>query len=204
MGTSLEHGCDSWRSWIEALGPESGLFRLAMLLLVTGHRRTITVSLNGFMRPTFDWRYAFGTGAALGLIILFLRKSVPESPRWLMLRGREEEAGKIRGDIEKKVSEEKGDLKEAEGKPEDLGAGSCAVYHYNRRRHPFRDRLVKTRIAAFWAAGMIKCPRRYISLRFSSDRDMLTSSANSRSLPTGMPIAIRVTRGPSGFSRRDK
>jgi len=44
----------------------------------------------------------------------------------------------------------------------------------------------------------------YISRRFSSERDIVTSSANSRSLPTGMPIAIRVTRGPSGFKRRAK
>ena len=34
--------------------------------------------------------------------------------------------------------------------------------------------------------------------------DIVTSSANSRSLPTGMPIAMRVTRTPSGFSRRER
>ena len=33
---------------------------------------------------------------------------------------------------------------------------------------------------------------------------IVTSSENSRSLPTGMPIAMRVTFMPSGFSRRDK
>ena len=35
-----------------------------------------------------------------------------------------------------------------------------------------------------------------MSRRFSSERDIVTSSANSRSLPTGMPMAMRVTRGP--------
>jgi hypothetical protein len=49
------------------------------------------------------------------LIILLLRKSVPESPRWLMVRGCENEAGRIVGDIEQNVSREKGDLKAPAG-----------------------------------------------------------------------------------------
>jgi len=44
----------------------------------------------------------------------------------------------------------------------------------------------------------------YISLRFSSDFEIVTSSENSMSLPTGMPIAMRVTFIPSGFSNRDR
>ena len=51
------------------------------------------------------WRYAFGIGALLGLGIIFLRHWVPESPRWLMTHGRNDEAEKIVGDIEKAVSE---------------------------------------------------------------------------------------------------
>jgi MFS family permease len=33
------------------------------------------------------WRLAFGLGAALGLAILFIRRDVPESPRWLLMHG---------------------------------------------------------------------------------------------------------------------
>ena len=44
----------------------------------------------------------------------------------------------------------------------------------------------------------------YISRRFSKLLPMVTSSANSRSLPTGMPIAMRVTLTPSGFIRRER
>jgi len=44
----------------------------------------------------------------------------------------------------------------------------------------------------------------YISRRPSMAFHMVTSSANSMSLPTGIPMAIRVTFTPSGFSSFDK
>src|SRR5207302_7385556 len=31
------------------------------------------------------WRFAFGIGATLGLIVIFFRRWIPESPRWLMI-----------------------------------------------------------------------------------------------------------------------
>ena len=40
----------------------------------------------------------------------------------------------------------------------------------------------------------------YISRRPSSARSMVTSSANSRSEPTGIPMAIRLTLTPSGLT----
>ncbi|MDO1529929.1 MFS transporter [Fulvimonas sp. R45] len=47
------------------------------------------------------WRCAFGIGAVLGLGILWLRRYVPESPRWLMLHGRADEAGRVLDAIER-------------------------------------------------------------------------------------------------------
>jgi MFS family permease len=61
---------------------------------------------SGAIPIAFGWRFAFGIGAVLGLIILFLRRSVPESPRWLMLRGREEEAEEIVGMIERSIEKD--------------------------------------------------------------------------------------------------
>jgi MFS family permease len=43
------------------------------------------------------WRAAFGLGALLALAILFVRRHVPESPRWLMIRGRHAEAERVVG-----------------------------------------------------------------------------------------------------------
>lgn len=53
------------------------------------------------------WRFAFGIGGVLGGAVLLLRLGVPESPRWLMLRGHEEGANRVVEDIEAKAS--KGD-----------------------------------------------------------------------------------------------
>jgi MFS family permease len=75
------------------------------------------VLLNSGIAPVnLGWRFAFGTGAVLGLGVLVLRLAVPESPRWLMLRGKEEDADRIVSDIEKKVSKQQNSrLPEPEG-----------------------------------------------------------------------------------------
>ncbi|MBN9516677.1 MAG: MFS transporter [Alphaproteobacteria bacterium] len=54
--------------------------------------------------PDMGWRVAFGSGAVLGLVILYLRRFLPESPRWLMLHGRPREAEQVIGEIEARIA----------------------------------------------------------------------------------------------------
>ncbi|EDP75284.1 Major facilitator superfamily (MFS_1) transporter [Hydrogenivirga sp. 128-5-R1-1] len=45
--------------------------------------------------PEWGWRFAFFLGGVIALLIVWVRRSVPESPRWLLSKGMDEEAEKI-------------------------------------------------------------------------------------------------------------
>jgi MFS family permease len=53
--------------------------------------------------PDFGWRLAYLAGACLGLVVLVMRMWIPESPRWLMIHGRPDQAHAIVDDIERSV-----------------------------------------------------------------------------------------------------
>jgi MFS family permease len=76
------------------------------------------------------WRLTFGLGAVLGLSIMIVRRHVPESPRWLFIHGREEEAEALVGQIEHDIEEETGqELPEPEG----------SIRVRQRKTIPFRE-----------------------------------------------------------------
>ena len=59
--------------------------------------------------PNIGWRIAFGLGAVLGLGILLVRRNVPESPRWLFIHGRNEQAEELVDEVEREIEEETGE-----------------------------------------------------------------------------------------------
>jgi MFS family permease len=76
------------------------------------------------------WRLAFALGAFLGVAILLVRRHVPESPRWLFIHGREEEAEQIVGRIEDEVREQTG---------QELEEVDDTLKVRQRQRIPFRE-----------------------------------------------------------------
>ncbi|MGV0836417.1 MFS transporter [Mycolicibacterium thermoresistibile] len=79
--------------WLGAAAGAAG----ALLLLNTA-----------FFPLDVGWRLAFGIGALFGLVVLVVRRNVPESPRWLFIHGHEDEAERIVRDIEAATHSETG------------------------------------------------------------------------------------------------
>ncbi|TMK27030.1 MAG: MFS transporter [Actinobacteria bacterium] len=67
------------------------------------------VALNTSVFPLdVGWRLCFALGALLGLGVLLVRRNVPESPRWLFIHGREDQAEQVVKGIEQEVRQQTG------------------------------------------------------------------------------------------------
>jgi MFS family permease len=92
--------------------------------------------------PEIGWRAGFVVGGALSLVVLVLRRWVPESPRWLMTHGRPDEAARIVAEIEAGVARRHGPLPPVEHGPIELrrrghvtiGEVVRAMFRHHRRR----------------------------------------------------------------------
>jgi MFS family permease len=60
------------------------------------------IFLNHFA-PNVGWRLAFLLGPVLALVVIIVGRVLPESPRWLVTHGRQEEADKVMAKIEEAV-----------------------------------------------------------------------------------------------------
>lgn len=69
-----------------------------------GSAATLVLLDPAIVPVAYGWRFAFGIGAVLGLVVIFFRQWIPESPRWLMIHGRNEEAERIVDEVERTIT----------------------------------------------------------------------------------------------------
>ena len=91
------------------------------------------------------WRCAFGIGATLGLIVIFFRRWIPESPRWLMIHGRNHEAEEIVADVERKIG-----ARRSKGVIGVLEYWICFATHYSTTPALHYSSSIRTRTHTPW------------------------------------------------------
>src|SRR5580704_924006 len=69
-----------------------------------------TLFILNHIAANLGWRLAFLLGPVLALVIIYVRKNLPESPRWQIMHGREEAAEASIAEIEADVAATKGEL----------------------------------------------------------------------------------------------
>lgn len=88
----------------EFVPPRSRGRWLSMMAFLVVAGFPATALLGYLIIPTFGWRPMFVIAAVGSLIVWYLRKNLPESPRWLESQGRTDEAEALMQSIEKEAS----------------------------------------------------------------------------------------------------
>ena len=70
----------------------------------------VTLFLLNNLAPGTSWRVAYIVGPVLALVIVYVRRNLPESPRWQIMHGRERAAESSIAEIEKDVVATQGQL----------------------------------------------------------------------------------------------
>jgi MFS family permease len=70
----------------------------------------ITLVVLNHITPKLGWRVAYLVGPVLALVIIYVRRNLPESPRWQVMHGREKEAEASIAEIEGEVAATQGAL----------------------------------------------------------------------------------------------
>jgi len=97
----------------------------------------LTLFFINLLPPALGWRLAFALGAVIALFTIWVRRILPESPRWLFARGRREEAAAVIEQIETHAArfESSKDLAEKEHQ---AAPGFLSQLLMLLRHHPWR------------------------------------------------------------------
>jgi MFS family permease len=87
------------RAWPPRVTREGGRLGTIVTLFALNHVTT-----------TLGWRVAYLVGPVLALVIILVRRNLPESPRWQVMHGRDKEAEASIAEIEADVTATKGEL----------------------------------------------------------------------------------------------
>lgn len=162
---------------------------LASLYLLSGHG----------IAPNLGWRIAFGIGAVLGGGVLLLRLRVPESPRWLMLRGYEDEANKVVCGIEDRITKQKGNLPPPAGEKLKI-----SVRDHTPWRDIFSNMLGENRKRSFLALMLMIAQAFFFNAVFFTYGLVVKKffHVSDKSLPLHLlPFAIASFLGPLTLGR---
>ncbi len=106
----------------------------------------LTIAVIRHLDVSYSWRIGFLFGPVLGVVIVFVRRNLPESPRWLVMHGRVREAEEAVARIERETAQTGGTLepvdeaKAIEIRPAD-GMGYWTLTKTLFQRYPSRSVL---------------------------------------------------------------
>ncbi|WP_428535831.1 MFS transporter [Rhodopila sp.] len=96
------------------------------------------------------WRWVVAIGAIGALFVWFLRRAIPESPRWLLTHNRLREAEIITTQIEAKVVADRGGQALAQAAPHDVDDLSARGAFSEIWRPPYRSRTIMLMVFQFF------------------------------------------------------
>jgi MFS family permease len=127
-----------------------------------------TLWMLNHIEPQLGWRVAFIVGPVLALIIIYVRRNLPESPRWQVMHGRARAAEASIAEIEAEVSATRGTLppvdksRELEIRPSER-IGYLSLLRVLFQQYPTRSILVAALMitqsflynAIFFTSGLV-------------------------------------------------